>query len=415
MRRRWLLLEAGCGSDSKILLTGICLLLLWIWIHLVIAVGMVTDVSHILVFDNYTVDTNAVNFNATAGDAMVQATATAVSGGTIRQASNVIPSKETMPLTSTIHTKMHKATSLEPEKPRPIIYYSHLRKDQSGWVIMDMLKAHSFAFARNATYGGACGTSRHIEDIRNVLTVSGLGRILQLQCPPEKYNNTKSTNRPIDNGPRHALYHSSMYEKDHEKRFRSLRWKQHIKSQLYVDDEHQQADTLQLTNHQNATTRIVVHIRRRDVTPCCYPSWYVPNNYFGAMIDKYTEEAQRQHPHSSSVQVDIYSQVDSFESWSPFQRHNLHLDGEVGAVWNAILNADYFIGSKSEFSHVPAMFTRAQVVEEFDEWKEFEKESQLVFSNCTNSMIFSCKHKWWQHQRQQQQDTTTKSKKPSGG
>jgi hypothetical protein len=277
--------------------------------------------------------------------------------------------------------------SLEAETSKPLVIYSHLRKDQSGWVIMDMLKAHSFAFERNVTYGGACGDSQHIEDIRNVLDLAGLDNVLPLKCPP-----TNTGDNELENdGLRHVLYHASLYEKGYQKRMGSHMWKKHIQQQLYFKDDNE----VQTNNGKN-TTKIVVHIRRRDVTPCCYPSWYVPNAYFLAMIDKCKKAIDQLQP-KSDVQVDIFSQEDSFESWTPFQRYNLHLGGEVGQVWKAILNAHYFIGSKSEFSRVPAMFTRARVIEEFQDWPPFEQESQRVFGNCTDSMIFSCKHKWWQN------------------
>jgi hypothetical protein len=324
---------------------------------------------------------------------------------------------------------------MENVKPMKVILYSYLRKDQSGWVIMDMLKAHSWAYERNITYGGACGESRHKKDIQNVLTLSGFDKILPLKCPPttkihEDNNNNNNNNNNTktfaamvhDDGTRHVLYHASIYEKDYKQRLESLDWKYHVQQQLNYnnnDDEYNNSsssnnnnnnnDQLRPNQTQTKTIRLVVHIRRRDVTPCCYPEWYLPNAYFVAMIDKYVqlarqEEEEEEYPSRSAanIQVDIFSQADSFESWTPFlEGYNnlnmhLHLDGEVGMVWKAILNADYFIGSKSEFSHVPAMFSRGKVINEYYDWPLLENEFHRVFAQCTDTMIFSCRHKWWQ-------------------
>ena len=299
----------------------------------------------------------------------------------------------------------HPATTTQTSNSpndKKVTYYSYLRKDQSGWAIMDMLKAHSFAFERGAVYGGACGNSSHRSDVQSVLRGSGMDRILPIPTP---------SNCPRTNNQTHAIYHSSFYEKNSQERMKSTEWKSHVQSHLRWDSDEPGRQT-------NSTKTIVVHIRRRDVTPCCYPFWYVPNSYFEAMIEKYstTEEYGTADVGNSSsstlirnnnnnnnnnnnkaknVTVHIYSQSDSFESWTPFQMYNMHLDGDVGDVWKAILNADIFIGSKSEFSKVPAMFTRAQVVSEFESWPLFQNESTKIFANCTESMIYSCKNKWW--------------------
>jgi hypothetical protein len=266
-----------------------------------------------------------------------------------------------------------------PQQDQKPVVYSHLRKDRSGWVIMDMLKAHAFAWERNATYGGACGESLHKHDIQNILDTTGLHNILSFACPPNV------TARNDNHLQRHVLYQGSVYETGSAKRLASNSWKKDIQRHLLIDG----------TTKSKNVTAVVVHIRRGDVTPCCYPAWYVPNAYFSAMIEKYSSLAKRQFP-AKNVQIQIFSQKDSFESWSPFRQYQLHLDSDIGQVWKSILNADYFIGSKSEFSRVPAMFTRGKVVNEHDEWVPYKKESQKVFTNCSETTIFSCKHKWWQ-------------------
>lgn len=209
---------------------------------------------------------------------------------------------------------------------------------------MDMLKAHAYAYEKNATYGGACGESPHKHDIKNILDTTGLHNILSLNCPP----NETTTD---DNEHNHVLYRGSVYETGSAKRLASEEWKKHVQSHLHFEANPN-------------TTIIVVHVRRGDVTPCCYPSWYVPNAYFTAMIHKYSRMAKQQKYPATKVAVQIFSQADSFETFQPFHQYQLHLDSDIGQIRESILNADYFIGSKSEFSKVPAMFTRGEVAAE---------------------------------------------------
>jgi hypothetical protein len=244
-----------------------------------------------------------------------------------------------------------------------------------------MLKAHSYAFFHNATYGGGCGESSHKEDIGQVLTAVGLHHILPLKCPDDDDN---------DNETNALIYLGSAYEQGSGKRLKSPEWLNYVKSQIKYPEK------------EENTTSIVVHIRRRDVTPCCYPMWYLPNYYFQAMIEKYRADDD----HGEVVHVQIFSQSESFESWEPFNssQYSLHLDGPIGDVWKAILSSDIFIGSKSEFSRVPAMFTRGHVMNAWqigdDEIRnQTEIENERVFDTCTEYQIFSCKHKWWQQKR----------------
>lgn len=143
---------------------------------------------------------------------------------------------------------------------------------------------------------------------------------------------------------------------------------------------------------------IVVHIRRRDVTPCCYPNWYLPNSYFASMITKFAREQEPGRP----VEVHIFSQSDSHESFDDFSGKNytLHLDGPVGEVWRAILSADVFIGSISEFSRVPALFAKGKLpdprnISDPTIAAESKAGTQHLLDVCSDIQLATCKHQWW--------------------
>jgi hypothetical protein len=104
---------------------------------------------------------------------------------------------------------------------------------------------------------------------------------------------------------------------------------------------------------------IAVHIRRGDVTPCNWKEWvawrYLPNSYYLDLI--------KQHAKPDSKVV-IYSQNYTFESLDIFKDlgYELIIDGEMGDVWEGIVNANAVIMSKSAFSYLPAMFNRGTVL-----------------------------------------------------
>lgn len=279
------------------------------------------------------------------------------------------------------------------------VIYSKLRKDQAGWVIYDMLKAHSYAFDNNLTYGGACGDSIHKPDISNVLSSIGWNEILPLACP--------------QNDTLHRVYPGSFFEKDCASRMASMQWREFMINHTdysYFDHEPREKNGKENQQHDLATKpfSIVVHIRRRDVTPCCYPHWYLPNSYFASMIEKYYLE---HNASSRPIQIQIFSQSESHESWDDLHHkipshinYTLHLDGPVGEVWRAIVSSDVFLGSISEFSRVPAMFARGLVtnprnISDGRIASETQRENQRLLEECGETKIFQCKHKWWMKKR----------------
>lgn len=271
--------------------------------------------------------------------------------------------------------------------------YSQLRKDQSGWVIFDMLKAHAYTFFSSkgnvdAIYGGACGESVHKSDVQKVLRAVGWDEILPLKCPVE--NDTLA-----------RIYPSSLFEKSHGRRMGSSAWRRFIQNHSDYSYFDEVATKSQRKDDNRTVASIVVHVRRRDVTPCCYPGWYLPNSYFLQMIDKFKKEFENA---GRDAKVYIFSQQESYEPWDDFVSNNtdirLHFDGPVGEVWRAILSADVFIGSISEFSRVPSLFARGQIpnprnISDPIISRNTRIERQRLFNQCTDMDLVSCKHKWW--------------------
>jgi hypothetical protein len=99
--------------------------------------------------------------------------------------------------------------------------------------------------------------------------------------------------------------------------------------------------------------RVVVHIRRGDVTPCD-PLRYLPNSYYLELIRRYAPR---------HAELTIYSQRDSVEPWDDFANYSLNLADDEGddviAAWEAMMNADVLILSKSSFSIVPALLHKS--------------------------------------------------------
>lgn len=73
------------------------------------------------------------------------------------------------------------------------------------------------------------------------------------------------------------------------------------------------------------------------------------------LIDKYMKP---------NAKVIIYSQEPSHESLEEFREkgYELHVSEDAADVWRGALTSDVFIMSRSDFSFVPALLTKATVV-----------------------------------------------------
>jgi hypothetical protein len=93
------------------------------------------------------------------------------------------------------------------------------------------------------------------------------------------------------------------------------------------------------------STRVVVHIRRGDISPC--NQRYLPNSLYLRLIEQYAPK---------DAHVTIHSEVESHENWTEaFSNYTLVLDGNITDVWQDMLDSDILILSRSAFSIVPAI------------------------------------------------------------
>jgi len=223
------------------------------------------------------------------------------------------------------------------------VIYSRARFDRSGASIQDMLSAHSYAFEMNATYGGLCGIPKHANNIKRLIRSIGLQDELKFACPAGV-----NASGAVDefNSPRGPYV-----------RFpKSDEWIQYIQSKISFPEE----------EDEESVFHIAVHIRRGDIDICA-KDWtlayrYLPNEYFLNLIEE--NLPKQSNLRSRRVQVDIYSESGSTESFDEFQSKgfNLHLDTDIADVWKNIMQADLAILSESAFSWVPGILNRRGAV-----------------------------------------------------
>lgn len=215
------------------------------------------------------------------------------------------------------------------------VFYSSLRDDRSGAVIHDMLFAHAHAYRHNLEYGGACSYSKDQRAFqedplqqthRNLLQAVGLSNVLNI-----KFCQREETYLLL---PKNVYYRNDEYfSHDYLTRLHSLR-----------------------QSTSNAATKVAIHIRRGDVTPCFEKydvfNRYSPNQLYLDVLHKVmAERPNYYHP----SQVEIFSETESKpERVEPaFAEYNLRLDGNVTDAWVTMANAEVFILSKSSFSYIP--------------------------------------------------------------
>jgi hypothetical protein len=238
------------------------------------------------------------------------------------------------------------------------IVYSHARKDRTGAAFQDMLMAHAYAWHRNLTYHGACISSDHpapyADQLKELLQATGLNTILKFACP-----DTKRGGRIVAQ----KVY----YRKDTA--IWTAEWRNYIRSRL-------RPAFVKTKKNDNHT--IAIHIRRGDVSPCDkdidVANRYLPNQHYLRLLDHYYRSAPvitrggTTLQEQQQSQVFLYSQSESFESWSDFasacSQHNctLRLDTDIVEVWRGLLTADTLILSKSSFSLVAGLLSSAAQV-----------------------------------------------------
>jgi len=222
-------------------------------------------------------------------------------------------------------------------------FYSHRRYDRVGSALQDYFMAHAFAWHHGRKFAGACGPrseqDNHILQTHMIDDLLGLKDEVPIldECPT---------------GDPSAMYiDEDLYYKWKDTDIWTTAWVEYMQQQRRQEEDHMLSETKENT--------MVVHIRRGDVVPCdTYTIMrYLPNSHFKALIEKYRLQGCNR--------VIIHSERRSFEDWSDFEEIDgieLKLDAPPLDVWRDILNADTYIMSKSSFSLVPALFTKASHV-----------------------------------------------------
>jgi hypothetical protein len=278
------------------------------------------------------------------------------------------------------------------------VFYSHTRQDRSGAAILDMLMAHAFSWTLGRQYGGVClplvqgGTvSRHAPDHRRMIEVLGLQEELPYPLVPpscEQLWNDTTTSSHI------MVLSRRTYMKWKDTAIFTPEWTKYIQQQRHkvlssssssVIPKLEPSTTTQpqplQPPPQQPQERIIVHIRRGDVTPCMHDfQRYVPNSHYLRLIQRYATTATTTNNNNSSrrrVAVTIYSESRSFEPWNAFENMSNHtdtsvtfcdlkLDDDMALVWSDMLG--YYdplvvhrtlILSLSGFSLVPALLVNA--------------------------------------------------------
>lgn len=231
--------------------------------------------------------------------------------------------------------------SLEQEPPK--VVWSHARSDRSGAVIQDMLMCHAYAFQHNMVYAGACAQNWTIPPFQGkrgahelLLRSMGLSKVFKLDCPQD---------------PKATVLDDWVYRANDTAIFTSD-YIHHLQSLI---------DYPNSTTNDYCPQRIVVHIRRGDVSPCLKPTFgfhrYLPNQHYLRLIDQYNTG-------NNNSCVIIYSESISFEPFDDFRKrgYEVVLGGSVDNVWQGILSSDVAILSRSSFSFVPAVLSKGAIV-----------------------------------------------------
>ena len=226
------------------------------------------------------------------------------------------------------HTNQKTSPSTPDSHP---VYYSRFRGDRSGAAIQDMLMCHAYLFARNVTYGGACGTSKHVQNVELLLNTYGLSQLLPLACPSDGINSSYI----ID-------WNDYLLNQKKDTVHLTTEWQFHIAPYIRYPDPPPSFASVYT---------VVVHIRRGDVNPCCWPRRYIPNAYYQKLIDMYVSSQKTKY------QVIIFTESTQFETMDDFVRKKYHVivGGDLVTAWRHMMSADVFILSKSSFSFVPAI------------------------------------------------------------
>lgn len=232
-------------------------------------------------------------------------------------------------------------------------FRSLARSDRSGAQIHDDLMAASFCFRRGLRWAGSVGSDHFFEHAR-------LCSLLGLPAPrqrglwsllPAYYREQVLPSgepgpptmplgalKPLDRLLGLGLL-SHEFPLDAEGVFNTA-FVSHLRSACHI-------------SHSPYTgRRIVVHIRRGDVSTRAHPHRYTSNRVYLVLLDELSSLL------GSDVQVTIHSQAASDEPFDSFRARGavVKLDSCIEEAWRDMITADVLVMSKSSFSYVPGIY-----------------------------------------------------------
>ena len=210
-----------------------------------------------------------------------------------------------------------------------ICAYVGSRSDRAGSQIHDHLFAYAYCFSLNYTFMGA-KLIRNKDDVRRLSKIINIPLLLPCHLKHSK---------KID-GNKYRSLDSELFTPN---------FLQHIRNN-YTHYE---------SKSDNNKIIVAVMIRRGDVNPKKYPKRYMYNQYYLDIL----EQIERFYMNKNTeLQIHIYSESESYESFDDFSRYSLHLDTDIESVWKSVINADIMILSKSSFSYIPALYNKNLVI-----------------------------------------------------
>ena len=246
----------------------------------------------------------------------------------------------------------HSATLHSASSARRKVVFHEARIDRSGATIHHMLLAHAFAFQHNKTYGGACAAGdkplEHLQEHLQMIYTLGLDHVLKFACPGDDVV-TEGAAWMVD---RHLYTRFGS-------RIWTVEWLEHIRAQ----QRHDPFSSLP-RDDVNKKRLVVAHIRRGDVDPCDPKTRdrYLTNHYYRSLLKSYAD--------IDNDVINVFSEQKSIEGWDDFRSYDLKLDQPPTLAWQAMMQADILILSKSSFSIVPALFNRRGIVVYTPFWVE---------------------------------------------
>lgn len=236
------------------------------------------------------------------------------------------------------------------------VWSAYPQADQSGAIILVMLKAHAYAYAKNLRYRGLCydeNQGRALPSARRAkihkqlaacLKRLNVPTVLNLSCPDEYVKNRTLI---VDSSVDKRILNLNLYN---SYKYFTKEWVSAIRSQRPVQDQDHHSDY-----------KVALHLRRGDITPCndLLNFRYNPNSFALELLDKYIPKSV-----TSVANVTIFSQSDTVEPFKDFRErgYNLALDTDFGDTWEEMMDADLFIMGESTFSLIPGIFSRGKVV-----------------------------------------------------